>query len=60
MQEIKLIKKGNKIYEENEKGLRTLHATITATESDDTGYTIKVAHTGRKSFMPKNWIDNEE
>jgi hypothetical protein len=61
MQVIKLIKKGNEIFEEDEEGSRKLYATITATEPDDTGYTVKPAGWGRRrSFVPKNWIDREE
>jgi hypothetical protein len=61
MQEVKLIKKKNKIFEEDEEGLRKLYGTIMATEPDDTGYTVKPAGWGeRRTFVPKNWIDREE
>jgi len=61
MQEIKLIKKGHRIFEEDEQGLRKLYATITATEPDDSGYTITPVGRGeQRSFIPKNWIDREE
>ena len=60
MKVIKFIKKGNKIYEENEEGSRTLYGTIIKTEPDDSGYTITPATMLRRTFIPKNWIDKEE